>query len=69
MLKFELKNDMAAYLQGLPGAGPRTLADLIAFDARTPRETVLFDQDYFEMAEREGRFDGSRLCQARAAIW
>jgi amidase len=54
VLKYELKNDMAAYLQSLPGAGPKTLADLIAFNAGNPRELVLFGQDYFEMADKKG---------------
>jgi len=54
VLKYELKHDMGAYLQSLPGKGPKTLADLIAFDAVTPRELVLFDQDYFDMAEAKG---------------
>ncbi|MGH6828737.1 MAG: amidase [Rhizomicrobium sp.] len=54
VLKYELKHDMGQYLQSLPGNGPKTLADLIAFDAASPRELVLFDQDYFEMAEAEG---------------
>ncbi len=61
VLKYELKHDMAQYLQSLPenssGAGPKTLADLIAFDAITPRELVLFDQDYFNMAEAKGDLD------------
>lgn len=54
VLKYELKHDMAQYLQSLPGKGPKTLADLIAFDAASPRELALFDQDYFNMAEAKG---------------
>lgn len=54
VLKYELKHDMGAYLQSLPGKGPKTLADLIAFDAVTPRELALFDQDYFDMADDKG---------------
>jgi amidase len=54
VLKFELKHDMAAYLQSLPGPGPKTLADLIAFNARTSRELTLFNQDYFQMSDAMG---------------
>ena len=64
VLKYELKHDMAAYLQSLPGAGPRTLGDLIAFDDTTPRETVLFDQDYFEMSNAMGELTDPAYVQA-----
>lgn len=66
VLKYELKTDMAQYLQSLPtGAGPKTLADLIAFDAVTPRELVLFDQDYFNMAEAKGSLSDPAYVQAQ----
>ncbi|HEX4118066.1 MAG TPA: amidase family protein, partial [Rhizomicrobium sp.] len=69
VLKYELKHDMAQYLQSLPqfpsGAGPKTLADLIAFDAVTPRELVLFDQDYFNMAEAKGDLTDPAYVQAQ----
>ena len=69
VLKYELKNDMAQYLQSLPesssGAGPKTLADLIAFDAATPRELVLFDQDYFNMTEAKGSLSDPAYVQAQ----
>ena len=61
VLKFELKHDMNAYLQSLPGAGPKSLADLIAFNAASPRELAIFDQDYFETAQSQGRTERSRL--------
>ena len=64
VLQYELKHDMAQYLQSLPSAGPKTLADLIAFDAVTPRELVLFDQDYFNMAEAKGDLGDSAYVQA-----
>ncbi len=54
VLNFELKNDMAAYLATLPPGGPKTLADLIAFNAASPRELALFGQERFEMAEATG---------------
>ncbi len=65
VLKFELKHDIGVYLQSLPGAGPKTLADLIAFNARTPRELALFDQDYFEMANEKGGLDDPAYLLAR----
>jgi amidase len=68
VLKYELKHDIAAYLQSLPGAGPRTLADLIAFDQASPRELVLFDQDYFEMANAMGGLSEPAYLQARSDL-
>ncbi len=64
VLKYELKHDMAEYLQSLPGKEPKTLADLIAFDAVTPRELALFDQDYFNMAEAKGDLGEPAYVQA-----
>jgi amidase len=54
VLDFELKNDMAAYLATLPPGGPKSLADLIAFNAASPRELALFGQERFEMANQTG---------------
>ena len=68
VLKYELKHDMAAYLQSLPGAGPKSLADLIAFNAATPRETVLFDQNYFEMANAAGDLTDPIYLQAHSDL-
>jgi amidase len=65
VLKFEFKHDIGVYLQSLPGGGPKTLADLIAFNARTPRELALFDQDYFEMANAKDGLDDPAYLQAR----
>jgi len=64
VLKFELKHDMDAYLQSLPGTGPKTLADLIRFNAGSPRELAIFDQDYFEMAEAKGGLTDPAYIQA-----
>jgi amidase len=65
VLKYEFKHDIAAYLQSLPGAGPKTLADLIAFNAGSARELALFDQDYFEMAQEKGALTDPAYIQAR----
>jgi amidase len=52
VLNYDLKNDLNAYLAGLPHpVGVKTLADIIAFDRSTPRETALFGQDLFEAAQ------------------
>jgi amidase len=53
VLMAELKHDMNAYLATLPAnVGPRTLADLIAFNrAHADTELALFGQDLFEQAE------------------
>jgi amidase len=64
VLKYELKHDLAAYLQSLPGSGPKSLSDLIAFNAATPRETVLFGQDYFEMSNAMGELTDPAYVQA-----
>ena len=54
VMNFELKNDMAAYLATLPPGGPKSLADLIAFNAASPRELSVFGQERFEIAVRTG---------------
>ncbi|WP_423142008.1 amidase [Parablastomonas sp. CN1-191] len=52
VLLFELREDLGAYLRGLPGKPKvRSLADVIAFDAATPAEMRWFGQDTFEEAE------------------
>lgn len=52
VLNYELKNDLNAYLAGLPHPmSVKTLADVIAFNKSSPREMVLFGQDLFEQAE------------------
>jgi amidase len=64
----ELKAGMAAYLATTPAAvAARTLADLIAFNAATPRELALFGQDFFETAEATGGLDAPAYAEARAA--
>jgi amidase len=53
VLMFELKADLNAYLASTdPTQVPtRTLADVIAFNAAEPRETELFGQELFLLAE------------------
>ncbi|MFM5893700.1 MAG: amidase [Novosphingobium sp.] len=55
VLYFELREDMAKYLAGLPGQGvpSKTLADLIAFNkANADTEMRWFGQESFERAEK-----------------
>ena len=52
VLNAEFKPDLDAYLATTPEAvKTRTLADLIAFNAAQPRETLLFGQEIFVRAE------------------
>lgn len=66
VLMHELKADMAAYLASLPGsAGPRTLADLIAFNSANPAEMRWFDQGLFELAQSKEGLDSAAYRNAR----
>ncbi|WP_260580602.1 amidase [Sphingopyxis sp. PET50] len=67
ILMTELKADMAVYLAGLPGKdGPKTLADLIAFNKANPEELKWFDQSLFELAESKGGLDSPAYLEAKA---
>ena len=65
VLEYELKHDLNAYLAGLPSSKVRTLSDVIAFNARTPRETALFGQDIFEAADARPDLDDPAYLKAR----
>ncbi len=67
VLTYELKHDLNEYLGGLSGE-PRTLADLITFNKATPRETVLFGQELFEIAEATKGLDDPTYVAARDAL-
>jgi amidase len=55
VLEYELKHDLNAYFASLPpGGNVRSLADVITFNKATPRETVLFGQEFFEEAQTLG---------------
>jgi amidase len=55
VLLFEFKADLDAYLRGLGGSGPRSLAELIAFDHRNASaEMPYFGQDLFLRAQAKG---------------
>jgi len=68
VLMTELKADMNAYLASTDPTQvkTRTLADLIAFNAAEPRETVLFGQELFIAAEATKGLDDPDYIAARA---
>ena len=67
VLSTELKADLNAYLASTPTTvKTRTLADLIAFNAATPREMVLFGQETFIAAEQTKGLDDPAYLAARA---
>jgi len=68
VLMVELKADLNAYLATTDAAKvkSRTLADLIAFNAATPREMALFGQDEFELAQATKGLKDPAYLKARA---
>ena len=68
VLMYELKADLNAYLASTDPeqVKTRTLADVIAFNAATPAEMVLFGQELFEMAEAKGDLTTPEYIEARA---
>nr|WP_292082071.1 MULTISPECIES: amidase [unclassified Brevundimonas] len=68
VLLTELKHDLNLYLASTDPAQvkARTLADVIAFNAAEPRETVLFGQDLFERAQATGGLTDPAYVEARA---
>jgi amidase len=66
VLEFELKHDLNTYLASLPpGQTIKTLADAIAFNDATPRETALFGQDIFIKAQSLGDLTAPAYIKAR----
>lgn len=67
VLLTEFKLDLNAYLATTPATvKTRTLADLIAFNARHPRELALFGQDVLVQAEATKGLDDPEYLAARA---
>jgi len=67
VLMTELRADMNAYLASLPAReGPKSLADLIAFNKAHPEELRWFDQSLFELAETRGGLDRPAYLAAKA---
>jgi amidase len=67
VLLTELKADLNAYLATTPPAvTTRSLAEVIAFNAATPRELALFGQELFEKAEATRGLNDPAYLKARA---
>jgi len=66
-LRIEFKAALNTYLSSLPPAvKSRTLNDLIAFNAKEPRETPLFGQEIFEAASKAPPITDANYLQKRA---
>jgi len=66
VLLSELKADLNQYLATTPAAvTARTLRAVIAFDAASPRELALFDQDLFDKAEATAGLADAAYLKAR----
>jgi len=64
---YEFKAGLNAYLAGRPGAGVRSLADVIAFNSqRRGEEMPYFQQDLFERAQAKGPLTDKAYLKARA---
>ena len=65
---YELKHDLNLYLASTDPAQvkTRTLAEVIAFNERTPRELALFGQELFLLAQSKGGLDDPAYVEARA---
>jgi amidase len=67
-LRYELKADMAAYLEGR-GGPMRGLEDLIEFNKRNEADELRwFGQEYFEMAVDLGGLEEKEYVEARARV-
>jgi amidase len=67
VLLSELKPGLNAYFATMPAAVKvRSLADVIAFNSATPRETALFGQELLERAEATAGLDDPAYLKARA---
>lgn len=67
ILLTELKAGLNDYLRDLPNpSGPKSLADVIAFNKATPEELKWSDQARFELAQTKGGLDSSAYLAARA---
>jgi amidase len=65
VLQYDFKHDIAAYLASRHG-GPKTLADLIAFDLQDPREMPWFAQETFDESEARGPLTDALYIEAQA---
>jgi amidase len=66
-LRYEFRRDLNAYLAGLDGEHPMSLAELISFNiANADRMLVHFGQELFEQAEATSSTPASEFASARA---
>ena len=64
-----MKADLNTYLQSLgPNAKVKSLADVIAFNNATPRETLLFGQDILEACEATPGLNDPAYIKARDSL-
>jgi amidase len=64
VLQYEFKADLNAYLASLPAGAVRSLSDLIAFNAASPRETVLFGQNILTESQARGDLNDPEYVRA-----
>ncbi len=67
VLLYEFKHDLNAYLAALPAGGPRSLADVIAFNDRNrDSEMPYFGQELFLRTQKKGALTSTAYRQALA---
>ena len=69
VLLYEFKATLDEYLADTPSTvQPRSLEQLIAFNANEPRETSVFDQDIMELAQSKGSLSEEAYLTAKADV-
>jgi len=69
VLLYEFKATLDEYLADTPSTvQPRSLEQLIAFNANEPRETSVFDQDIMELAQSKGSLSEEAYITAKADV-
>ena len=69
VLLYEFKAGMDEYLADTPSSvKPRSLEQLIAFNAAEPREMAVFDQDIMELAQSKGTLTDETYLTAKADV-
>lgn len=65
VLQYEFRSGLNAYLASLPAGSVRSLSDLIAFNAGSARETVLFGQNILIESQARGDLGDPTYVRAR----
>ena len=69
VLLYEFKAGLDEYLSETPSTvKPRSLEQLIAFNASEPREMTVFDQDIMELAQSKGSLEDEVYITAKADV-